>query len=75
MAKAKAPEVSPRTRRLVIVESPAKARTIQSFLQADEYVVDFCLGHVRDLCTARDVPSAMKKADPDCRLADEAVSI
>ncbi|KAJ1413459.1 hypothetical protein B484DRAFT_402017, partial [Ochromonadaceae sp. CCMP2298] len=34
---------------LVIVESPAKARTIQNFVDKDTYVIDFCAGHIRDL--------------------------
>ena len=34
---------------LVIVESPAKARTIQSYLEGKPFVVDFCAGHIRDL--------------------------
>ena len=34
---------------LVIVESPAKARTIQKFVDSDKYIIDFCAGHVRDL--------------------------
>ena len=33
---------------LVIVESPAKARTISNFL-GDEYTVIASVGHVRDL--------------------------
>ena len=41
---------------LVIVESPAKAKTIQKYLDSDEYVVDFSAGHVRDL------PSKLEKA-------------
>src|SRR5579872_1081166 len=35
-------------RNLVIVESPAKARTIASFLGKD-FVVKSCFGHIRDL--------------------------
>lgn len=35
-------------KRLVIVESPAKARTINKYL-GDEYIVKASMGHVRDL--------------------------
>jgi DNA topoisomerase-1 len=35
-------------RRLVIVESPAKARTIAGYLGPD-YVVESSIGHIRDL--------------------------
>ena len=45
---------------LVIVESPAKARTISKFLGRD-YVVEASYGHVRDLPRgAADVPEAYK---------------
>jgi len=45
---------------LVIVESPAKARTISKFLGSD-YVVEASYGHVRDLPRgAGDVPEAYK---------------
>ena len=37
---------------LVIVESPAKAKTINKYLGAD-YVVKSSVGHIRDLATAR----------------------
>jgi DNA topoisomerase-1 len=46
---------------LVIVESPAKARTIAGFLGKD-YVVESSIGHVRDLPrTGADVPTELKK--------------
>ena len=49
-------------RSLVIVESPAKARTIAGFLGKD-YVVESSIGHIRDLPrSAGDVPAALKKA-------------
>jgi len=33
---------------LVIVESPAKKKIIQNFL-GDDYIVESCIGHIRDL--------------------------
>lgn len=46
---------------LVIVESPAKARTIERFLGPD-YQVEASFGHVRDLPeSAADIPSEFKK--------------
>ena len=46
--------------RLVIVESPAKARTIAGYL-GDGYVVESSIGHIRDLPrNAADVPAAQK---------------
>jgi DNA topoisomerase-1 len=45
---------------LVIVESPAKARTIAGFLGGD-FVVESSVGHIRDLPrNAADVPPALK---------------
>ena len=50
-----------RRRALVIVESPAKARTISQYLGSD-FVVESSIGHVRDLpSTAAEIPSAVKK--------------
>ena len=49
-------------KRLVVVESPTKARTIRRFLPADEYQVEACMGHVRDLPgSAAEVPAKFKK--------------
>ncbi len=48
------------TRRLVIVESPAKARTIAGYL-GDGYDVEASVGHIRDLPTPSELPDDMKK--------------
>src|SRR6266508_760950 len=49
------------TTRLVIVESPTKARTISGYL-GPGYVVEASLGHVRDLPrNAADVPARYKE--------------
>ena len=46
---------------LVIVESPAKARTISRFL-GSEYEVEASVGHIRDLPSkASDLPEALRK--------------
>ncbi|HEY2878706.1 type I DNA topoisomerase [Nocardioides sp.] len=46
--------------KLVIVESPAKARTIGGYL-GDDYVVESSVGHIRDLPnSAADTPAAIK---------------
>ncbi|MQC48170.1 MAG: DNA topoisomerase I, partial [Chloroflexi bacterium] len=46
---------------LVIVESPAKARTISQYL-GDDYVVESSIGHIRDLpSSASEIPSDLKK--------------
>ncbi len=49
-----------RTRRLVIVESPTKARTIKRYLSGD-YQVEASMGHVRDLpASAAEIPAEHK---------------
>ncbi|MEI6137597.1 MAG: type I DNA topoisomerase, partial [Chloroflexota bacterium] len=54
-------------RRLVIVESPAKARTIAQYLGPD-YVVESSIGHIRDLpSSAAQIPKEYKK-EPWARL-------
>ena len=46
---------------MVIVESPAKAKTISRFL-GPEYVVESCMGHVRDLPgSSKELPEKIKK--------------
>ncbi|MCU1621424.1 MAG: topA [Frankiales bacterium] len=50
----------PAGQRLVIVESPAKAKTIAGYL-GDGYVVESSIGHIRDLPrSAADVPAEYK---------------
>ncbi|MDA1010246.1 MAG: type I DNA topoisomerase, partial [Chloroflexi bacterium] len=50
-----------RLRKLVIVESPAKARTISQYL-GDDYVVESSIGHIRDLpSSAAEIPAKYKK--------------
>ncbi len=52
-------------RSLVIVESPAKARTINKYLGKD-YIVKSSVGHIRDL------PTGGKAVDPKARAAEAA---
>nr|MBA3717578.1 DNA topoisomerase I [Actinomycetota bacterium] len=48
-------------KRLVIVESPAKARTISAYL-GDDFVVESSVGHIRDLPTsAKEIPDKFRK--------------
>lgn len=47
-------------RKLVIVESPAKAKKIGDYLGSD-YVVDASVGHIRDLPSPSELPAEMKK--------------
>ncbi|PUB24064.1 DNA topoisomerase I [Promicromonospora sp. AC04] len=47
-------------RKLVIVESPTKARKIQGYL-GDGYEVEASVGHIRDLPQPKDLPAEMKK--------------
>lgn len=48
------------SRKLVIVESPAKAKTIGKYL-GSEFEVLASVGHIRDLIDTKDVPAELKK--------------
>ena len=48
------------TKKLVIVESPAKARTIGAYL-GDDYKVVASVGHIRDLAEPSALPAELKK--------------
>ena len=47
------------TRRLVIVESPAKAKTIAGYLGTG-FTVEASVGHIRDLPTPSELPASEK---------------
>ncbi|MFP5334017.1 MAG: type I DNA topoisomerase, partial [Actinomycetes bacterium] len=51
---------APSGRRLVIVESPAKARTIAGYL-GEGFEVEASVGHIRDLPQPSELPADMKK--------------
>jgi DNA topoisomerase-1 len=64
-ATSAAPKVRPpfdgNFKKLVIVESPAKARKITDYL-GDDYIVEASVGHIRDLPQrAADIPAEVKK--------------
>ena len=63
----RSPRASSGGKHLVIVESPAKARTIAQYLGPD-YVVESSIGHIRDLpSSAAQIPNEYKK-EPWARL-------
>ena len=48
------------SQKLVIVESPAKAKTISKYL-GNEFTVLASVGHIRELVEPRDLPADLKK--------------
>lgn len=50
----------PATKKLVIVESPAKAKTIAQYL-GEGYEVQASVGHIRDLVEPKNLPAELKK--------------
>ncbi len=50
----------PQPKKLVIVESPAKAKTIGKYL-GDDYEVQASVGHIRDLIEPKNLPAELKK--------------
>ncbi len=57
-------------RALVIVESPAKAKTINKYLGSD-YIVRSSVGHVRDLPTSSSAKSTEKKSTTRSKLTEQ----
>jgi DNA topoisomerase I len=50
----------PKGRKLVVVESPAKAKTIAKYL-GDDFEVLASIGHIRDLAEPKEIPAEKKK--------------
>lgn len=58
------------TKNLVIVESPAKAKTIEKFLGKD-FTVKSCYGHIRDLAKGDEAINIKKGFEPSYEVPDE----
>ena len=55
------PQAAPKGKKLVIVESPTKMKSIQGYL-GDDYEVLSSVGHIRDLADKKDIPADKKQA-------------
>ena len=62
------------SKKLVIVESPIKARTISRFL-GNEYLVESSFGHIRDLPERKMGINIENDFEPDYEIPDKAASI
>ncbi len=58
------------TKNLVIVESPAKAKTIEKFLGKD-YLVKSCYGHIRDLAKGDEAIDVKNSFNPRYEVPDD----
>ena len=55
---------------LVIVESPAKAKTIEGFL-GKEFIVKSCFGHIRDLAKGNDAIDIKNGFEPHYQVTED----
>jgi DNA topoisomerase-1 len=62
------------SKNLVIVESPAKAKTIEKFL-GKEYTVKSCFGHIRDLSKGDDAIDVKGDFSPTYEVSDDKKAI
>ncbi|MBB15800.1 DNA topoisomerase I [Candidatus Poribacteria bacterium] len=62
------------SKKLVIVESPTKARTISRFL-GSEYLVESSFGHIRDLPESKMGVNIENDFEPDYEIPDKAASV
>lgn len=62
------------SKNLVIVESPAKAKTIEKFLGKD-YTVKSCFGHIRDLSKGDDAIDVKGNFTPSYEVSDDKKAI
>lgn len=58
------------TKNLVIVESPAKAKTIEKFLGKD-FTVRSCYGHIRDLAKGDDAIDIKNNFQPHYEISED----